>query len=243
MVQMQIEQRLELIDQEIAAMKKEIIGEAAVNAFGNDGVDGEGAILNQRTNDRIGWNAGMREKLIATMLQQNGANSRKWKCQYSQEMIRIHAYSAERSSRDGTILGKFLRIKQETTIEEYHNLFDKLVAPLSNVQEKVVEDTFMNGLFPWIRAEVAFCRPKGFEMMQVAQLVENKELMRNEASLNGFSGGKYPSQTVSSSKPTVGNTLFENKGNTTFPIRTIILRSSNANEVRKEANSRRLPEF
>ena len=71
-----------------------------------------------------------------------------------------------RSSRDGTILGKFLRIKQETTVEEYRNLFDKLVAPLSDVQEKVIEATFMNGLFSWIRAEVAFCRPNGLaEMM------------------------------------------------------------------------------
>ena len=61
----------------------------------------------------------------------------------------------------------------------------------------------MNGLFQWIRAEVAFCRPKGLaEMMQVAQLVENRDLIRNEASLNGFSGGKYPPQTVSSSKST-----------------------------------------
>ncbi|TYJ97717.1 histone-lysine N-methyltransferase ASHR1 isoform X3 [Cucumis melo var. makuwa] len=33
-----------------------------------------------------------------------------------------------------------------------------------------------------------------------------------------------------------------NKGSTNFPIRTITLRSSNANEVRKEANSRRLPD-
>ncbi|KAA0044801.1 transposon Tf2-1 polyprotein isoform X1 [Cucumis melo var. makuwa] len=73
-------------------------------------------------------------------------------------------FQAERSSRDGTILGKILRIKQE-----YCNLFDKLVAPLFDVQEKVIEDTFMNGLLPWIRAEVSFCRLKGLvEMMQVA---------------------------------------------------------------------------
>ena len=94
-----------------------------------------------------------------------------------------------RSSRDGTTLRKFLRIKQETTVEEYRNLFNKLVAPVSDVQEKVVEDTFMNGLL----AELAFYRPKGLaKMMQVAWLVKNKELIRKEASLNGFSGGKYP---------------------------------------------------
>ncbi|KAA0062881.1 transposon Tf2-1 polyprotein isoform X1 [Cucumis melo var. makuwa] len=83
-----------------------------------------------------------------------------------------------RSSRDGTILGKFLRVKQETTVDDYRNLFDKLVAPLSDVPDLVVEDTFMNGLFPWIRAEVILCRPKGLaEMMEFAQLVENREIV------------------------------------------------------------------
>ncbi|KAA0062661.1 Transposon Ty3-I Gag-Pol polyprotein [Cucumis melo var. makuwa] len=106
-----------------------------------------------------------------------------------------------RSSRDGTLLGKFLRIKQETTVEEYRNLFDKLVAPLSEVQEDVVEDTFMNGLLPWIRAEVAFCHPKGLsEMMQVAQLVENREIIRNEAKLNNTFGVKNSSQSSAVNK-------------------------------------------
>ncbi|KAA0032314.1 transposon Tf2-1 polyprotein isoform X1 [Cucumis melo var. makuwa] len=148
-----------------------------------------------------------------------------------------------RSSIDGTILGKFLRIQQESSVEEYLNLFDKLVAPLSDIPEKVVEDTFMNGLLPWIRAEVFFCRPQGLaEMMQIAQLVENREFVRNEAKLNGYSGGKYNPQTTNSSKSTTGNTTTENRGNATFPIRTITLRNSNANEVRKETNFRRLPD-
>ena len=57
-----------------------------------------------------------------------------------------------RSTREGSICGRFLHIKQKTTVEEYRNLFDKLVASLSNLQERVVEETFMNGLFPWIKA-------------------------------------------------------------------------------------------
>ena len=96
-----------------------------------------------------------------------------------------------RSSKDGTICAQFLRIKQESTAEEYRNLFDKLVAPLSDLQERVVEDTFMNGLLPLIRAEVAFCRPKSLaKMMEVAQLVENREILRREANLNRYSGRK-----------------------------------------------------
>ncbi|TYK02775.1 Transposon Ty3-I Gag-Pol polyprotein [Cucumis melo var. makuwa] len=90
-----------------------------------------------------------------------------------------------RSSKDRTISAQFLRIKQESTMEEYRNLFDKLVAPLSDLLERLVEDTFMNGLVPWIRAEVAFCRPKSLaKMMEVAQLVENREILRREANLN-----------------------------------------------------------
>ncbi|KAA0060214.1 Transposon Ty3-G Gag-Pol polyprotein [Cucumis melo var. makuwa] len=112
-----------------------------------------------------------------------------------------------RSSRDETICGRYLHIKQETTVEEYGNLFDKLVAPLSDLQERVVEDTFMNDLFPWIRAEVAFCRPKGLvKMMQIAQLVENREIIR-EVNLNGFSRGKYPPQTMETNKSGASNNV------------------------------------
>ena len=46
-----------------------------------------------------------------------------------------------RSTREGTIYDRLLRIRQETTMEEYRNLFDKLVAPLSDLQERVVEET------------------------------------------------------------------------------------------------------
>ncbi|KAA0032165.1 transposon Tf2-1 polyprotein isoform X1 [Cucumis melo var. makuwa] len=147
-----------------------------------------------------------------------------------------------RSSRDGTILGKFLRVKQETTVDEYRNLFDKLVAPLSDVPDPVVKDTFMNGLFPWIRAEVILCRPKGLaEMMEIAQVVENREIIRNEANLNSLAGGKYFPQNTTNNRGTT-NTISDNKANTTFPMRTITLRSSNNAEIRKDTNSRRLPD-
>ncbi|KAA0038305.1 ty3-gypsy retrotransposon protein [Cucumis melo var. makuwa] len=97
------------------------------------------------------------------------------------------------STREGTVCGRFLRIQQETTVEEYRNLFDKLVEPLSDLEDQVVEETFMTGLFPWIRAEVIPCRPKGLaEMMLTAQLVENKEILRNEANLSGYAGRKHP---------------------------------------------------
>ncbi|KAA0048763.1 transposon Tf2-1 polyprotein isoform X1 [Cucumis melo var. makuwa] len=86
-------------------------------------------------------------------------------------------------------------------------------------------------------------RPKGLaEMMQVAQLVENRELIRNEANLSSLMSGKYPPQPTICNKATTATATVENKGNTTFPIRTITLRNSNANEVRRETNTRRLPD-
>ncbi|KAA0049930.1 transposon Tf2-1 polyprotein isoform X1 [Cucumis melo var. makuwa] len=136
-------------------------------------------------------------------------------------------FKAERSSRDGTILGKFLQVKQESTVDDYRNLFDKLVAPLSDVPDPVVEDTFMNGLFPWIRAEVILCRPKGLaEMTEFAQLVKNREIVWNEANLNNLVGGKYFQQNTINNR-TSANTHSDNKTNTNFPMRTITLRSSN----------------
>ncbi|KAA0033837.1 Ty3/gypsy retrotransposon protein [Cucumis melo var. makuwa] len=148
-----------------------------------------------------------------------------------------------RSSKDGTICGQFLRIRQESTVEEYRNLFDKLVAPLFDLQERVIEDTFMNGLLPWIRAEVAFCRPKGLaEMMEVVQLVENREILRNEANLNGYSGGKMSVPATGNTKTSSKYMLNDTKGNTIIPIKTVTSRSSSPNENRKEGTYKRLPD-
>ncbi|TYJ97524.1 transposon Tf2-1 polyprotein isoform X1 [Cucumis melo var. makuwa] len=41
-----------------------------------------------------------------------------------------------RSIREGSLYDKIFAIKQTTTVEEYQNLFDRLVAPLSNLSDK-----------------------------------------------------------------------------------------------------------
>ncbi|KAL4030271.1 hypothetical protein IC575_008507 [Cucumis melo] len=147
------------------------------------------------------------------------------------------------STREGTVCSRFLRIQQETTVEEYRNLFDKLVAPLSDLEDWVVEETFMTGLFPWIRAEVILCRPKGLaEMMLTAQLVEDREILRNAANLNGYAGGKSSTPTSTGTKYHYYQQNKENKANTPFPIRTITLKSPNSGEIRKEGTSKRLPD-
>ncbi|KAL0540685.1 hypothetical protein IC582_020695 [Cucumis melo] len=148
-----------------------------------------------------------------------------------------------RSNKDGTLSGQFLRIKQESTVEEYINLFDKMVAPVNDLPERVIEDTFMNGLLPWVRSEVVFYRPKGLaEMMEVAQMVENREIVRTEAKLNGYSGGRMTGQIGSNRKATSGGVAGESKSNTSFPIRTITLRSSAPTENRREGTYKRLPD-
>ncbi|KAL4037585.1 hypothetical protein IC575_001182 [Cucumis melo] len=148
-----------------------------------------------------------------------------------------------RSSKDGTIGGQFLRIKQEGSVEEYINLFDKMVAPVNELPEWVIEDTFMNGLLPWVRSEVVFCRPKGLaEMMEAAQMVENREIVRMEAKMSGYSGGKLSNQIASNGKINPGGVAGDIKGNSSFSTRTITLRSQASNENRREGTYKRLPD-
>ncbi|KAL0537842.1 hypothetical protein IC582_026831 [Cucumis melo] len=147
------------------------------------------------------------------------------------------------STREGTVCGRFLRIQQETTVEEYRNRFDKLVAPLSDLEDRVVEETFMTGLFPWIRAEVILCKPKGLaEKMLTAQLVEDREILRNAANLNSYIGGKQSAITSTGTKHSYYQQNKESKTNASFPIRTITLKSPNPGEIRKEGTSKRLPD-
>ena len=132
-----------------------------------------------------------------------------------------------------------LRIRQQSTVEEYWNQFDRLVAPLTDLQDRVVEETFMNGLFPWIKVEVDFCRPVVLaQMMQAAQLVENREIIHNEANLKGYAGGKYPPQNSFHNTNTATTNNSDNKGNTLFPMRTVTLRTT-SRKVKREGQLKR----
>lgn len=130
--------------------------------------------------------------------------------------------------REGSICARSLRIKQETTADEYQNLFDKLVAPLSDLQEKVVEETFMGGLLPWIKAEVEFCEPVGLvQMMRIAQKVENRDIIRGEAKLPGYSGGKYQSYPAVTNKSNTLTTANDNKSSMNIPYENYNTKGSN----------------
>ena len=76
-------------------------------------------------------------------------------------------------------------------------------------------------------------------MMEAAQLVENREIARNEANLKRYTKGKYPFHTFSNTKNNAMSSTSDNKGNTVLPIRTVTLRITTG-EAKKEGNSKRL---
>lgn len=99
------------------------------------------------------------------------ANSKKLRCLYSTVMILILGYlelikferSAARrfrSSRKGNLMGQFFVIRQETTVEAYRSLLLRGMAPLPQLTDKVVKNTYMNGLDPLIKAEIECWRPR-----------------------------------------------------------------------------------
>ena len=75
--------------------------------------------------------------------------------------------------------------------------------------------------------------------MQATQLVENRELIRNEANLKGYAGGKYPPQNSFHNTNTMTMNNSDNKRNTLFPMRMITLRTT-SREVKREGQSKQL---
>ncbi|TYK02488.1 ty3-gypsy retrotransposon protein [Cucumis melo var. makuwa] len=140
---------------------------------------------------------------------------------------------------EGPICGQFLAIKQETTVEEYCNLFDKLVALLPHLLKEVLEETFMNGLTPWIKAEVEFWEPVGLpQMIKLTQRVENCEITQREANLKNIEG---KTQTNFSIRRAVNPlSMNDSKPGNNFPMRTITLRGVTAGDNRRKGPAKKL---
>ena len=84
------------------------------------------------------------------------------------------------------------------------------------------------------------CESKGLaQMIRIAQKVENKEDIRQEANLSGYSGEKVINSHNSTKANTIANTE-ESKGGMNWPMRTITLRGTTKEEVRKEGQTKRL---
>lgn len=90
-----------------------------------------------------------------------------------------------RSIRDGTLVGRFLTIKQESTVEECKNRFNKLLVPVAFLQTVVLEETFMNGLSLWLKSEVEALESVGLvQMMKLALKIEIWEMVQRECGLS-----------------------------------------------------------
>ena len=86
-----------------------------------------------------------------------------------------------RTIRDGSLVGRFLTIKQESTVEKYRNRFDKYLTPMAFLQTIALEETFMNGLYPWLKTKVSVLEPVGLaQTMKLALKMEHKEMVRRE---------------------------------------------------------------
>lgn len=126
-------------------------------------------------------------------------------------------------------------------MEEYQNLFDKLVALLPQLSDQVLEESFMNGLFPRIKAEGECWEPVGLtSMMKIAQLVENRELTRNEAGLSVNTVCKAQSQTTIINKIISTVTKENSNTNETLSMRKITLRGVSTTTNKREGPSKRL---
>ncbi|KAA0040605.1 retrotransposon protein [Cucumis melo var. makuwa] len=99
--------------------------------------------------------------------------------------------------------------------------FEGLAMNWYRAQEERERFTNWLNLKERLLAEVEFCEPVGLaQMMRLAQRVENREIIRNEANLKGYAGAS----------------------NTTFPMRTITSRglTAGAGENKKEGPSKQL---
>ncbi|TYK30578.1 transposon Tf2-1 polyprotein isoform X1 [Cucumis melo var. makuwa] len=140
--------------------------------------------------------------------------------------------------REGTLVGRFLTIKQETTVEEYRNRFDKLLAPVAFLPTVVLEETFMNGLNSWLKSETL--EPNGLaQMMKWALKIENRELVRKECGLISA----YDIKTTYKSQQTKNTGSAAAKDGATdgsWPMRTITLREVATGDIRREGPTKRL---
>ncbi|KAA0041765.1 ty3-gypsy retrotransposon protein [Cucumis melo var. makuwa] len=140
---------------------------------------------------------------------------------------------------EGTLLGRFLNIKQESTVEEYCNRFDRYLAPVSFLQQVVLEETFMNGLSPWLKEEVDALEPVGLaQKMKLALKIENREMACHECGMRSTFGGNNPVSIPGQKGIVVGKP--NETGAVGTPLQTITLRGVLAGENRSEGPTQRL---
>lgn len=122
-----------------------------------------------------------------------------------------------RLSQEGSLCARFLAIKQEDTVVEYRKKFEVYSAPLPDMSETVLENTFLNGLKPEVKEAVVSRRPVGLEEITIeAQLIEDRETAIKKA--NETEGHRPNNEGKSSPNSSgkgdfgTGFKMFEKKG-------------------------------
>lgn len=81
-------------------------------------------------------------------------------------------------------------------MEEYRNRFDNLLVPVAFLQTVVLEETFMNGLSPWLKSEVETLESVGLtQMMKLALKIENRDMVQRECGLSSAYDSKPSHKT------------------------------------------------
>lgn len=91
--------------------------------------------------------------------------------------LKARLFKRFRPTQEGSLCERLLSIKQESTVAEYIHTFEIYSAPLPKMPDSVLENTFLNGLKPVIKAAVKSRRPVGLEEIMIqAQLIEDREM-------------------------------------------------------------------
>lgn len=108
-------------------------------------------------------------------------------CQVIRSWEELKCWLLERfhPSQDGSILEKFLPLKQEGTIKEHRRRLEVLADPLPEISDDVMEVKFINELKAPIRAEVRILKPRGLShIMELAKRVEGHNELLREAPMS-----------------------------------------------------------
>lgn len=115
----------------------------------------------------------------------------------SWDELKIRIFVRFRPTKEGSLCARFLSIRQEGTVAEYHRTFEEWAAPVRGLTDEVLESTFTNGLHPLIRAEVLSREVRGLKQtMRAAQLVEDRNIAMQSYG-DPTTGPQNPPQTYS----------------------------------------------
>lgn len=93
------------------------------------------------------------------------------------EELKSRLFSRFQPPQEGTLMARFLVLKQVSIVADFCKKFEIYSAPIPHVAEDVLKNAFLNGLQPAIRAEVMSRRSMGLEeTMEEVQLIQDRNI-------------------------------------------------------------------